>query len=169
MPLGLVVGVGMHARGYLTLETCILITVSYTLVRRDIPDIDGHFETNVKCQQHSDVIMSAMASRITSVLNVCSTVCLGVNHRKYQSSAWLVFVRGIHRWPLDYLRKGSVTWKMFSFDDGIMAESCTNNTLIDIVANQTHFGDKHHYVMTSKRFPHHWSFVWRIRRSPLGQ
>ena len=49
---------------------------------------------------YNDVIMSAMASQITSVSIVCSTVCSGADQRKQQSSASLAFVRGIYRWPL---------------------------------------------------------------------
>ena len=70
-----------------------------------------------KIRHYSDVIISAMASQITGVSNVCSTVCSGVYQRKHQSSASLVFVRGIHRWPVDSLHKGSVTRKMFPFHD----------------------------------------------------
>ena len=44
---------------------------------------------------YSDVIMSAMASQITGVSMVCSTVCSGAAQRKHQSSASLAFVRGI--------------------------------------------------------------------------
>ena len=39
---------------------------------------------------YSDVIMSAMASQITGVSKVCSTVCSGVAQRKHQSSDALV-------------------------------------------------------------------------------
>ena len=46
---------------------------------------------------YSDVIMSAMASQLTSVSTVCSFVCSGANQRKHQSPALLAFVRGIHR------------------------------------------------------------------------
>ena len=48
---------------------------------------------------YSDVIMSAMASQITSVTIVYSIVGSGADQRKHQSSTSLVFVRGIHRWP----------------------------------------------------------------------
>ena len=41
-----------------------------------------------------------MASQITAVSSVCSTVCSGADQRKHQSSAPLAFVRGIHRWPV---------------------------------------------------------------------
>ena len=44
-----------------------------------------------------DVIMGATASQITSLTIVYSTVYSGVDQRKHQSSASLVFVRGIHR------------------------------------------------------------------------
>ena len=70
---------------------------------------------------YSDVIMVAMASQITNLKIVYSTVYSGVDQRKYQSSASLAFVRGIHRWPVDSPYKGPVTWKMFPFDDLIMA------------------------------------------------
>ena len=36
----------------------------------------------------------------------------------------LAFVRGIHRWPVNSPHKGSVTWKMFLFDDVIMLIKC---------------------------------------------
>ena len=42
--------------------------------------------------------MSAMASQITGVTIVYTTVCSGTDQRKHQSSASLAFVSGIHRW-----------------------------------------------------------------------
>ena len=47
---------------------------------------------------YNDVIMSTMVFQIISVSVICSTVCLGADQRKHQSSPSLVFVRGIHRW-----------------------------------------------------------------------
>ena len=44
---------------------------------------------------------SQIASQITSVTIVYSTVCSDPNQRKHQSSASRTFVRRIHRWPLD--------------------------------------------------------------------
>ena len=49
---------------------------------------------------YSNVIMGAMTSQLTGVSIVYSTVCLGADQRKHQSSASLAFVRGIHRWPV---------------------------------------------------------------------
>ena len=46
---------------------------------------------------HYSVKMGAMASQITSLTIVYSTVYSGTDPRKYQSSASLAFVRGIHR------------------------------------------------------------------------
>ena len=69
---------------------------------------------------YGDVIMSAMASRITGVSIVCSNVCSGEDQMKRQSSASLVFVRGIHRSPVDSPHKGPVTRKVFPFDDVMM-------------------------------------------------
>ena len=64
--------------------------------------------------------MSAMASQITGIPSVCSILCSGADQRKHQSSASLVFGRGIHRWTVDSPHKGAVTRKMFLFDDVIM-------------------------------------------------
>ena len=73
---------------------------------------------------YSDVIKSAMASQITGVSLVCTTVCLGADQRKDQSSALLVFVGGIQRWPVGSPHKGPVTRKKVSFDDVIMCCCC---------------------------------------------
>ena len=45
---------------------------------------------------------------------------LRVDQRKYQSSASLAFMRGIHRSPVDSPHKGPVRRNMFPFDDVIM-------------------------------------------------
>ena len=42
-------------------------------------------------KHYSDVLMSAMASQITSVSIVYSTVCSGADQRKHQSSASVAF------------------------------------------------------------------------------
>ena len=68
----------------------------------------------------NDVIMSAMASQITSVAIVYSTVYSGADQRKHQSSASLAFVRGIHRWPVNSPHKWPATRKRFPLDDVIM-------------------------------------------------
>ena len=39
---------------------------------------------------------------------------------KYQSAAWLAFVRGIHRWPVESPHKGPVTQTIFPFNDVIV-------------------------------------------------
>ena len=73
------------------------------------------------------VIMGDMASQITSLTIVCSTVYSGADQRKHQSSASLSFVRGIHRWPVNSLHKWPVTRKMFPFDDVIMCNKLMSN------------------------------------------
>ena len=62
--------------------------------------------------------MSAMASPITSLTIVYSAVYSVAG--QHQSSASLVFVRVIHRWPVNSPHKGPVTRKMFPFHDVIM-------------------------------------------------
>ena len=64
--------------------------------------------------------MSAMASQITGVSDYFLDRLL--DRRKYQRSASLDFVRGIHQWPVNSQHKGPVTRKPFSFDDVIMQQ-----------------------------------------------
>ena len=64
--------------------------------------------------------MSTIASQITSLTIVYSTVYSDADQRKHQSSASLAFVWGIHRGPVNSPPKWPVMWKMFPFDDVIM-------------------------------------------------
>ena len=73
----------------------------------------------LKSNHYSDVIMSTMASQIIGVW--IWTVYSGADQRNHQSSAWLAFVREIHRWPVDSPHKGPVTRKVFPFDDVIIS------------------------------------------------
>ena len=76
--------------------------------------------------------MSSMAPQITSLTIVYSAVYSGADKRKHQRSASLVFVRGIHRRPVNSPHRGPVTHKMFPFDNGIMQylnlDSCNTST-----------------------------------------
>ena len=90
---------------------------------------------------YDDVIMSTMASQITSLAIVYSTVYSSTDQRKNQSSASLVFVRGIHRWPVDSPHKGPVTRKMFLFDDIIMIRGCLSIHM-SYQYSESHYKDK---------------------------
>ena len=78
------------------------------------------FTTPVMKLHYNDFIMSAMASQITSLTIVYSTVYSGADQKKLKSSVSLSFVREIHRWQVNSPHKGQLTWKMFPFDDVIM-------------------------------------------------
>ena len=52
-------------------------------------------------RHYDDVIMGMMASQITSLTIVYSTVYSGADQSKHQSSASLAFVWGIHRGPVN--------------------------------------------------------------------
>ena len=73
---------------------------------------------------YGDVIMGAIAYKITSLTVVYSTVYSDADQRKHQSSASLVFVTGIHRGPVNSPHKWPVTRKVFPFDDVIMLFDC---------------------------------------------
>ena len=73
----------------------------------------------VRCH-YNDVIMTTIASQITSLTIVYSTVYSDADQRKHQSSASLAFVRRIHRGPVNSPHKWPITRKLFPFDDVIM-------------------------------------------------
>ena len=75
---------------------------------------------SIELVHYNDVIMGMMASQITSLTIVYSTIYSGADQRKHQSSASLAFVWGIHRGPVNSPHKGPVTRKVFPFDDVIM-------------------------------------------------
>ena len=87
----------------------------YTLIRKGRPT--GHPATLF---HYCDAVIGAVASQITSLTIVYSTVYSDADQRKHQSSASLAFVRGIHRGPVNSPHKWPVTWKMFPFDDVII-------------------------------------------------
>ena len=67
--------------------------------------------------------MGSMASQITSLTIIYSTVYSDADQRKHQSLASLAFVRGIHRWSVNSPHKWPATRKRFPFDDVIMMGS----------------------------------------------
>ena len=75
-----------------------------------------HLKKNLP--HYNDVIMSAMASKITSLTIVYATVYSGAD--QHQSSVSLAFSRGIHRWPVNSLHKRPKMLKKFPFDDVII-------------------------------------------------
>ena len=79
-----------------------------------------NFFTVIQHFYYTDVTMSPMASQITSLGIVYSTVYSGADQSKHQSSASLAFVRRIHWGPVNSPHKRPVTRKMFPSDDVIM-------------------------------------------------
>ena len=62
---------------------------------------------------YDDVIMTTIASQITSLMSVYSTVYSGADQRRHQSSASLAFVWGIHRDRWILRTKGQLRGKCF--------------------------------------------------------
>ena len=67
---------------------------------------------------YNDIIMSTMASQITSLTIVYSTIYSGTDQRKYRSSASLTSVQ------VNSPHKEPIAQKMFPFDDVIMNFQC---------------------------------------------
>ena len=93
-------------------ERC-LMTYNHKLHPNMMTLDDSTCTNHVK--HYNDVIMTTVASQITSLTIVYSAVYSDAEQRKHQSSASLAFVRvnSPHKWP--------VTRKMFPFDDVIMS------------------------------------------------
>ena len=113
--------VGMVLAGCNYLSMC-LIHVPVLARRSQVLSLQQYFPKVfvVSHFHYSDVIMDAMASQITSLTIVYSTVYTGADQRKHKSTASLAFVWGIHRWPVNSPHKWPVTRKMFPVDDVIM-------------------------------------------------
>ena len=117
------------------------------------------------------LLMSQLASQITSVSIVCWTVCSGTDQRKYQSSSLLAFVRGIHRWPVNspHPHKGPLKRKMIPLDDVIVWLNgggwCSNpNPTIRQTLPWSFMWDTHDNVIRWKHFPRYRPFVRGIQR-----
>ena len=81
-----------------------------------------------------------MASQITGVSILRSAVCSGADQIKYQCTASLVFVWGIHWWPVFAVLSTLQLLNVPLHDD----------------------------VIKWKHFPRNWPFVWGIHRSPVN-
>ena len=121
---------------------------------------------------YSDVIMDTMASLITSLTSVYSTVHPGADQRKHQSSALLAFVGGIHRRPVNSPHNWPVTRKMFPFDDVIMIWIMKNKftwrryyihpqgTDVHLYYLRTLLPEVHEGIYTLDKLYHHTYMVW---------
>ena len=96
---------------------------------------DVHYE--LSCFIGITMTLQWVASQITSLTIVYSTVYSGANQRKHQSSVSLAIVRGIHRWPVNSLHKGPVMWKMFPFDDIITRSVCISTVYRTVLGECT--------------------------------
>ena len=111
-------------------------------------------------QHHNDAIMGAIASQITTLMIIYTTVYSGADRRKHQSSASLVFVRGIHRGPVNSPNKWPVTRKMFPFDDVVMNDKeIVNQSIYTIKKAQWKHSPVNNQNFISKR---NGNAVWKI-------
>ena len=108
----------------LSLYICVTQTMGYLkrgiTTRAKTSDAAVLYAVTLLTSHYDDVIMGAMASQITSLTIVYSTVYSGAYQSKHQISASLAFVWGLHRGPVNSPHKWPVTRKMFPFDDVIM-------------------------------------------------
>ena len=77
--------------------------------------------TKIDRIHYNDVIIITMASQITSLTIVYSTVYSDADHRKHQSSAPLAFCAGNSPVTSEFPAQWAVTRIIFPFDDVIMS------------------------------------------------
>ena len=94
----------------------ICVTHDTVMTRQCYP----HYWPFVRGNHYANVMMTTMASQITSLTVVYSTVYSDADQRKHQSSASLAFVRGIHRDRWIPRTKGQLRGKCFH----LMTSSC---------------------------------------------
>ena len=118
--------------------------------------------------------MGAIASQITSLTIVYSTVYSDADQRKHQSSASLALVRGIHRSPVNSPHKWPVTRKTFPFDDVIMGlrSPCITWTTGTLSLAWINFNPYMAQHISVSKLRHHWSkwrFVAKTLPEPINQ
>ena len=106
--------------------------------------------------------MGTIASQITSLTMVFSTVYLDTDRRKHQCSASLAIVRGIHWRPVISPHKWPVTRKMLPLDDIIM--NCRSFPIIKLYALYLTIHDEWIRGKTCNSTPISRSWKWRIIR-----
>ena len=113
---------------------------------------------------YNDVKMSVMASQITSLAIVYSTVYSGTDERKHQRTASLAFVRGIQQWPVNSPHKSSVTQKKFLFDHVIMSALYCYLNDYRLIISWTY--RRHIWMKSLSKFGHFRfrEFNWKCRR-----
>ena len=109
--------------------------------------------------------MGAIASQITSLTIVSSTVYSGADHKKHESSAPLAFVREIHRGPVNSPHKWPVTRKMFPCDDVIM---CDLKEWFDLIFCFIDTGAITWWRHKMETLPRYQPFVRGIHRLPMN-
>ena len=128
-----------------------LITVSTSVLRMNV------FSASLPLERHNSVvIMGPMASQITGLTIVYSTVYSGADQRKHQSSASLAFVWGIHQWLVNSPHKWPVTRNMFPFDDVIiwrllLRRPCVSSLNWSVHHRRLRLWWKISYIMLHKR------------------
>ena len=84
-------------------------------------EIDTDGDLMSRDTHYSDVMMNAMASKITSVSIVYLKSAQAQIKENIKAPRHWPFVRGIHRWPVISPHKGPVTRKMLPLRDVIMS------------------------------------------------
>ena len=110
---------------------------------------EKHLSSGIRCNLHyCDAIMGTVASQITSLTIVYTTVYSDADQRKHQSSASLAFVWGIHRVRWSPRTKGQLRGKCFHLMTSSWYQGFHGITLKILVICKNNW-----QVITKNRFP----------------
>ena len=102
-----------------------------------------HDMKQLLCRLYRVHTMTSSNGDISTLLALCA----GNSPVRHQISASLVFVRGIHLWPVDSPHKGPVTWKIFPFHDVIMHHVSNHDDPFHQNTHKTCLLNRARYVM----------------------
>ena len=106
-PLGYFLWSGSEQTVEWTVETLVIWDAIVLILTSVYPRVRIVWITLEKHSLHyNDVMISTIASQITSLTIFHSTFYSGSDERKHQSSESFAFVRIIHRWPVNSPHKG---------------------------------------------------------------
>ena len=128
--------------------------------------IQENASENIACH-YNDIIMTTMASQITSLMNIYLIVYSDADQRKHQSSASQAFVRGNHRLPVNSPHKWPVTRKMFPFDDVIMEMASILSRVRWV--NSLRLNDAYIRKWTNQHWLRSWLLTWTAPSHYLKQ
>ena len=113
---------------------------------------------------HGDVTMGVIASQITILAIIYSTVYSDADQRKHQSSSSLAFARGIHRGRWIPCTNGQLRGKCFHLMRSLCVDQMNNCKVLNTYAHSISY---YTFLKKESKMIRHWGRVMHICLSTL--